>query len=195
MAYLINKDYFFGGNCEIAQLTEDSVSLQIANMIAIYEPKILTCLLGADLYLDFKTAYDQSVLTLNPVALPDKYAKLLNGEIYVGKYGSNQKWFGLRNETSKQSLIANYVYFYWMRKIASATTGTGEKNLTAENSSNSFVIYKQNQAWREMVQWNKDLRSYLQSKTETFDTWNDPLQRPVYADCRDLFHTNNNLNF
>lgn len=193
MAHLTNKDYFYGQR-QIPQVTEGSVLEELNAYIDSLEPKVLTCLLGSTMYVEFQAAYDASVIVAAP-PMAQKWLDLVNGKTYVDKYGNNQVWFGLRSDTMKVGLIANYIYFYWARGHASFSTGSGEKNIASENATPSYPMFKQNDAWREMVQWNKELRLFLQSNTDVYDTWNDPLTPPVYGcHCKDLFRTNNNLN-
>lgn len=54
-----------------------------------------------------------------------------------------------------RSPLANYVYFFWMRKEASMSTPVGEKINNTDNTVAVTTLNKQAYAWNEMVDLNK----------------------------------------
>lgn len=73
--------------------------------------------------------------------------------------------------TSKQSPIANYVYFWFMKNNASQTTGMGEKNTNAENAGPGNPGLKMVRAWNEMSRWVMELRYFLRSNAAVYPEW------------------------
>lgn len=195
---IISWEYFFG-ETEIAQATQTEVQTAIDLFIKRYEPKILECVLGNELYVEFKNGIqliaipDTDPVEYEPIA--QKWINLRDGCDYTDKYGVARHWVGLANATTKQSLIANYVYFKYTGNAATSSTGSGERLNVAENSKMASPIMKQYRAWNQMVEWNKDLRLFMQSSPNDYPTWNDPLMRPRYCDCTEVFKTINPFNF
>lgn len=74
----------------------------------------------------------------------------------------------------KESLIANYVYYWYARDKATQTTGIGETVTRTDNSVRNNPAQKQARAWNEMVIWNCDLYIYLEDNRELYadyDCW------------------------
>lgn len=134
--------------------TVDSTGSALSSFIVKYETRYLKELLGLDLYAEF-----QAGLLIDPI---------------------EQKWIdlrnGLRNETTKESPIANYVYYWWMRNHASRTSAIGEVVPVAENSERTSPIGKMVRAWNEMVDWNYEVLDIL-----TVDVLESYF--PLYKDC------------
>lgn len=55
----------------------------------------------------------------------------------------------------KISPIANYVYFRYMNKQASFSTGSGEKVINQNNAVAASQRFKVTRAWNQMVDWNR----------------------------------------
>lgn len=158
---IIDASYFYG-QLSIPQITDAAVIANLNWFINEYEPKLLTNLLGYELYkFTVDNPSDADVL------------KLINGT----DYGDNKHWNGLKFGTSplKKSLIANYVYYWWMRNNMSQTTIGGEKESKAENAIGSSPRYKMVRAWNDMVEMNIQLRDYLNASLEFYPTYVDPV--------------------
>lgn len=84
---LIDKSYFFG-DLQIAQPTQTEVADNIDWFINKYEPKLLTQLLGYQLYKDLKAG-----MLTSPV--DQKWLNLLFGVEYTNKQNKLTKWNGL----------------------------------------------------------------------------------------------------
>lgn len=68
----------------------------------------------------------------------------------------------------KQSIIANYVYYWFMREAASTTTGIGETSPQGENSINATPAYKMQRAWVEMMGWVREFQEFMNQKREDY---------------------------
>ena len=176
MAYTIDISFFFG-TLNIAQKSTTSVQSDVDASISILEPEFLTSLLGFKLYDAYKAGIEAGSPAANWTALRD-------GKAYTNRAGVDAKWQGLKYTagSQKKSLIANYVYWHWLKNEATMTTGTGEKVANNQNASNASPIHKQVAAWNEMVRWAWDLIEFLLS---------NPTDYPDFADhyARSLFYT------
>lgn len=161
----IDPSYFFG-NLTIAQKSDTAVSSSLILFIDELEVKLLTDLLGYDLY----KAYVAGITEGSPLA---KWTALRDGKEYTNRSGINTKWRGLKftDGTAKKSLIANYVYWHWMENEASDTTGTGVKVAANQNAVNASPVGKMIRAWNEMVTWIGDLIEFLLSNESDYETF------------------------
>lgn len=161
MANIIDYTYFIN---EVSIPIKSTAALNgaINDSIALYEDEILKLLLGYKTWKEMKAAYDASVLTVDPVALPTKWANLINGaefEYTVDGVATLDKWIGLKN-ASKISLIANYVYFFHRRNNVSQNNGIGETVASAENSIIVSPYAKCVNAWNKMIDMYGELDCY-----------------------------------
>jgi hypothetical protein len=69
---------------------------------------------------------------------------------------------------SKESLIANYVYYWYMRKEASQTTTIGEVATKAENATRTNPGAKMARAWNQMVEWVHELYCFLETRRSDY---------------------------
>lgn len=112
---------------------------------------------------------------------PDEYIVSLDGKtvspstpVVVGDtffFYSNNLTFEPSTEGAKESLIANYVYFYWLRKQATQTTALGEVATSAENSVPASAARKQQRAWNEMCWLIREMSVFLESNKDTYTQW------------------------
>ena len=98
-----------------------------------YEEKLLIGALGNEQYIELSSQFvpGTGAQVLRPDAL-SKWVDLVNGYEYDGK-----KWKGLRYEigTKKVSLIAYYVYFYFLKGGFSVYSTNGIQIPLSENSA------------------------------------------------------------
>ena len=151
MANLIDYTYFIN---EISLPVKSTPALNgaITDSITLYEEEVLRLLLGYKEWKSMKAAYDASVATV-PVVLPVKWANFINGaefEFELNGVTVMDKWIGLKN-TSKKSLIANYVYFFHRRNNVSQNNGVGETVSMTENSKVISPTAKLHDAWNKMI--------------------------------------------
>lgn len=101
----------------------------------------------------------------DPTKMDQRWVDLLNGKEYIGLDARRHKWQGfiaaIDDTTPKKSIIANYVYYYWMRNNATHTTGTTEVVANAENAINVSNNAKAMSAWNEMVDWLHEMIWFL----------------------------------
>ncbi len=159
MANIIDETYLIN-EISIPIQSRPELNAAIINSIKLYEDEVLKLLLGYKLWKEMRAAYDAL-----PTALPTKWDRFingaefefeLNGEIYL------DKWIGLKN-TSKKSLIANYVYFFHRKNNVSQNSGIGETISVAENSKVINPMAKLHNAWNKMIDM------YGESFTDGYD--------------------------
>ncbi|MHB9057114.1 MAG: hypothetical protein ACYC2P_13370 [Paludibacteraceae bacterium] len=160
---LIDTGYFYG-EINIAQIDQATVSSAVTNFIAKYEPKCLKQLLGVGFAIDFMDQVD-------PVSgtVAQRWLDLLNGKTYVYE-GRTYQWMGFVNY-DEESILANYIYYWWVRKEAQQTTGMGQVKPGGENG---MIVSSQNtsiRAWNEMVEWAHSLILFLDAHRTTYPEW------------------------
>lgn len=135
---LIDITYFVG-EINVANTDQLPVRERLELFIKKYEKRFLTQLLGEAVYNEFMTG-----LQVIPVL---------------------QKWEDLKDklvdDDTKESPVANYVYYFYMRDNYTQTVGVGEVKAKAENSVMSNNDAKMVRAWNEMVLWVDDLRPWF----------------------------------
>lgn len=75
--------------------------------------------------------------------------------------------------TSKQSPIANYVYYWYIRNNHSQTAAMGEVKSKNENAAAHSPALKMTRAWNEMSEWVCDLTEYLNARKEDYLEWKE----------------------
>lgn len=157
---LIDTSYFYG-DLSIAQITEDSVDTVVKRFIALYEPEVLTNLMGYELYKNYLAGV---------TAGTQKYKDVRDGKEYTNRMGRLSKWRGLKQKLGSDSfsLVANYVYFQYIKDQASSTTGTGEKISNAQNAIGTSPRFKMVRAWNQMARWNWELVEFLLSNQSDY---------------------------
>lgn len=162
----IDASYFFA-ELNIAQ--KNDVALALGMFIDEYEEKLLLQLFGYELLKAYKAG----------IASNQIYKDIRDGLEYTNRSGILTKWKGLifTDGTAKKSLIANYVYWHWLENEFSVTTGSGEKKINSQNSSDVTDVSKKVRAWNQMVDWNKELIEFLLSKESSYPEFQNHYSR------------------
>lgn len=185
MANIINASFFYG-QLEIAQITETSVAATVNRYIDTLEQDFLKKLFG----------YELSKLFLAGYGAVGKYKDLLDGAEYTNRFGVPDKFRGLvfsdGEGAKKRSMIANYIYFYYLRQETTFTTGSGEKEIAAMNAEKASSRMKQVRAWNEMVGWVKELYEFLYVKESDYPSYFNTGK--AYATDTEFFKVINSLN-
>jgi hypothetical protein len=138
---IIDKTYFVG-ELNIPDTGDPAVEERLNFFIAKYEVEFLRKIFGQALY----NAY---VAGIAVTPTPDPiWTDLRDGKEYIVN-SNNYKWFGLRNETTKQSPIANYVYYWWLRSDTKAKPDNAEDQRAYYEQRNQSMV----RAWNEMSYW------------------------------------------
>jgi len=135
MANLIDKSYF------IHEINiPDSAYSDLTAYITRYQKELLLKLLGYDLW-KLVDAYD-------PANSEQRIKDLVEGKVY-NVSGYNVKWNGLLN-ADKISMIAYYVYYWYVRNKSVSVSPLGTQQAKNENSSDATALFTISQAWERL---------------------------------------------
>lgn len=146
MANLIDDTYFIGEISLPAQVLTGTLA-DINPYIVKYERLALIDLLGYTLYKQLKVEIDAASYTT-------KWDRLVNGHEYEINYlGETHlvKWNGLIN-SDKVSLLAYYIYYYYLKFHVTHTSGLGELVASAENAAKVSASQKMTNAWNRFIE-------------------------------------------
>lgn len=179
---LIDNTYFYSGVTKIAGIATEPIGSTVTAYIAQFEPEFLTQLLGYTLY---------DLLITTPTE--ERFVKLIEGDTYVYN-GRTQQYkgliysYGTGDAEVKYSMIANYVYWHYLRDNAVQLGTTGTSATKTENADRIAPIYKQTTAWNAMADQVRILKQYIYANTDIY-----PEYEPCYTDYN-LTHYQNNMN-
>jgi hypothetical protein len=182
---IINRN-FFVGEINIPNANSVSISETLDLFIEKYENDFLINVLGQELYSDFITGVSQPVID-------QIWKDLIFGKTYTHQ-NQNYTWKGLvatrkpsltvsiEDETIEplsetdtpvryESLIAYYIYYWYVRNNVTQTAAMGEVSSSTENAMNSSPAYKLTRAWNWMSEWVEKLVHYLDANTDSYPNW------------------------
>lgn len=125
---------------------------QLQEEIDFREDELLLSALGQVQFLELKDQFETSGAW--KVSALQKWKDLVDGVVYDE---DSKKWNGLRytTGTKKNSLIAFYVFFYYLKSDFQTYSTTGMQIPNAENSERQIPNFKQAEAWNSFVNfWN-----------------------------------------
>lgn len=163
-SYFLNKSVFIPNSVaqpSIGSNTPTSIS-QLQEEIDFREDELLLSALGNIQLLELKSQFEIDG-TWKTTAL-QKWKDLVDGK---------DEWKGLRyiTGTRKNSLIAFYVFFYYLKSDFQIYSTTGIQIANSENSEGQAPNFKQAESWNNFVDmWNgKNSSINIQS---SFQNWN-----------------------
>lgn len=140
------------------------------------EPECLMKILGAKLYKLLTTEDSQRI------------HDLVDGVGYFSPSNFERYWQGLVHDDD-QSLIANYVYYYFQEALALQTTDVATKASKAEAAESASPADKMVNAWRFFASETRDLCSFLWNKRVNDEDNGDRIY-PEFEAC----HWHNTMN-
>ena len=149
MANLIDDTYFIGEISLPAQVLTGTLA-DINPYIVKYERQALIDLVGYTLYKELKVAIDAGA----PDYSSTKWKRLITGHEYEIEYlGETHlvKWNGLIN-SDKVSLLAYYIYYYYLKFHVTHSSGLGEIVASAENAAKVSASQKMTNAWNRFIE-------------------------------------------
>jgi len=161
---IIDRTYFVG-EINIPNANTTAVSSLIDRFIEKYEPIFLQIALGYELYKEFTQGLAAPVIE-------QKWKDLRDGVEYTTCSGDLHNWKGLITDDPKESLIANYVYYWHARNHHTQTASVGEVKSAIENSVMSNQGEKMVRAWNEMSAWRCELSQFLSAKKDIYPAYN-----------------------
>lgn len=169
---LIDSTYFVG-DLNIPNTDKDYVLERLQYFIEKMERQLLQDILGYELYKPLVAAFDQAEDD-SSYTYETRLGNILNGTEYTGQDSRLHKWKGLVYVTEsevKGSLIANYVYWHWLKDQTTQTTGLGESATQAQNSTLTSPTIKMVKVWNEFAYQVQELFYFLQSNQLSYPEW------------------------
>jgi hypothetical protein len=155
---LIDRTYFDGDL--ILTVSEPSQRAAVDAAIATYEDEFLRKLLGPSLYDAFIAGLASGTGTpfssqfsnqFGTGTVAQRWQWIRDGHTYT--YGGRSyTWPGLKN-SKKQSPIANYTYWHYVKKNSRPTTQFGPSKGKVENATVVSPALELKDVWNEMVEW------------------------------------------
>jgi len=171
--YIIDDTYFQAPKREVANL-EEADSKAFAQLELLIDEKCRLLLLS---FLSTEQAQELDgylvdgmfpIDPLDPVIVPQKWIDLVNGKTYE-KNGVDLIWTGLiwTKGNYKGSLLADYVYYYWLTGNVSYMTGVGDAK---GNPKGANLV---NPTQRVVNTWNDFVKAYQSNRTGVLhcDNW------------------------
>lgn len=149
MANLIDNTYFIGEISLPAQVLTGTLA-DINPYIVKYERQALIDLVGYTLYKELLVAIAAGA----PDYSSTKWKRLITGHEYGINYLGEPhlvKWNGLIN-SDKVSLLAYYIYYYYLKFHVTHTSGLGELVASAENAAKVSASQKMTNAWNRFIE-------------------------------------------
>lgn len=160
---IIDSTYFIN-KLALPQVGNPEGLIAVNSFIQQYEPEFLQCALGYNLGQAFVAGLEDS--------LPeDRWLWLLQGHSYTIN-GYNGAWKGFENAT-KQSPIANYVFYQFMDNKAVDFVLTGNVVSSTENNRTVNGVDRMVDTWNRMVDMNTDLVNYLRANKTLYPEWKE----------------------
>jgi hypothetical protein len=147
MANLVDNLYFIN-DISIPNLDRTGEDSTLNALIKKYQEDILIKLMGYELYSLYIAATDTG-----------RFAAITNGAEFTFAFNGRtvkRKWKGLVND-DRESLIAYYVYVYWLKKIQTVTTGIGEMDPDTLVGDRVISVDKYVEAYNEVVKLGGDI--------------------------------------
>jgi len=161
---LIDKTYFQKRITAIPNL-KDEVLQDLNDHISLYEHDYLNNVLGVDLKNDFETG----------ISLPtpaEKWTKLRDGAEFEYE-DIKYKWSGFNN-IIKDSPIAYYIMYWFVRNNNTSFTGIGAVTSNSENSTRIDPRRILVDNWNSMVKHNDILEKFLKANESDYSNY-EPL--------------------
>lgn len=160
---LIDITYFNASNF-IPQLSLPYNRARLESFINEREPEYLREVMGESLSAAFLAG-----ISVPEVDIQQRWKDLRDGKDYtVGTYV--MRWNGFVND-KKVSPIANYVYYWWNREVASFNTGSGQVLPTVENGTRVSGADKMVRQWNAAVHMAFSLIGFLKANASVYPEW------------------------
>lgn len=154
MSYIINQS-FFVRDIVVPNSNTPPVLERLNLFIAKYEKECLLKILGYPLYKVFGTESSQ------------RMTDLLHGAEYTDLNGDLQLYEGLVHDEN-DSLIANYIYYYFQQNSATLSTGISTVKMSAEAGTSVSPEEKMIFAWNYFSSEVQSMCYFLWSKREDY---------------------------
>lgn len=155
--YIANETYFQAPKREIPNLDEaDSKAFaELERMSDYYGRLLMSYILTPAELTEFNSFLVNGIFPSDTTGIPQKWIDLVNGKAYT-KNDVSLVWNGLiySKGTYKGSVIADYVYHYWLETQVSYMTGVGD----AKGQPKGAILVNPTQ--RIITVWNEFVKQY-----------------------------------
>lgn len=110
------------------------------------EKEVLLYAFGREMYEDFLSAMSDA--PGEPLPLP--YINILDGVMYEVD-GDKRYWMGLRNNITKESLLADYTYYLYFNENVTLTTEAGEVLVETKVGTRASMTRKIVKAYNQFI--------------------------------------------
>lgn len=156
MANLVDTS-FFVGDINIANTSKPEVAQSVNLFISKYENELLIQILGIDLYDQMKA---------NPTE--ERFQKLINGD-------KDFNWRGLvytyNGSETKYSLIAYYVYWWWVKDKYIWNSGVGTIRPKPSEGEIMSPALKMMESWNTFSDQAYELTTYIRLNSDVYYEW------------------------
>lgn len=182
---LIDPSYFIG-EINIAGTDRLEVLDSLNALISKYESMFLRDVLGIELSNLFVAGLPYQFPTL----LDQRYLYLRDGVAFIVN-GITYRWRGFVEEKNdaikKRSIIANYIYYWYLRDVNTFQTPVGETSALTHNSVTDSPDVKMTRAWNEMVDGVSELRFFLQQNSIMYPEYQTVITPASYFQKLNIF--------
>jgi hypothetical protein len=151
---------FFVGEINIPNTGKLEIQESLTHFITKYEQDLLQQLFGYELWKSY-----------NADNTTPRFAYIINGVEYDN---GTKNWRGLiyANGTTKLSLIANYIYYQWMKDKEIWNSGIGVVRPTPNQAIVMSPGLKMVEAWNDMSEQICEFYDYMNfSKNDVYPEW------------------------
>lgn len=148
--YIIDESYFQADKSVPNSQELNSTTLTVLEQIIDGKVRLLLKnALGYTLFNDLDSNITDGAID---VGAPSKWLDLVNGTTYI-KGGDTYKWQGLiyTEGTTKNSLLADFVYYYYLEQEAIKKTGVGLVTVSSKNSTNVNIGQTLSLNWNNFI--------------------------------------------
>ena len=153
--YIIDDTYFQAPKREIANLNEaDSRSFAELEMLIDYKCRsLLLYFLTVEEVSELESHLVNGLFPTVTTGIPQKWIDLVNGKTYELN-GVSLVWNGLKYSkgTFKGSLLADYVYYFWLIDQVSYMTGTGDSKANPKGAKSVNPTQRLVRVWNDFVE-------------------------------------------
>lgn len=152
MASIIDYKYFIGERL-IGGIESVNVQQVVAQYITKYEAEFYKEVMGYELATLFWNGINQNTVD-------QKWADIVNGKEY--SHGGHQtSWIGLRQTDAKTSVVADYVYYFYLRDNYTKSARMGVVKPQSENATTFNPNARMVAAWNRVSEQVTQLRRFL----------------------------------
>lgn len=159
---IITKSYFDTAERNIPNTNYAEVSSRIDSLIAVREKEFLLAVFGYEFY---------KLMVAELVTPAARFASIIDGVEFTGLDGRLKKWEGLKNVTTLESPIADFVYYWYLRDSVNNMSGAGMMQAMMENATPVSSAKQQARAYNNMIDKACLLIEFMRANYAVYPEW------------------------